>query len=111
MKLSNEINDLLIELINIESVDSELFASGNMGLLCHHLLELYGKTTNQKSHELIISIIDKSGYSLFSPRVETTRRSDRYDGDLTGTAVSSEGGFELDEDDFMDLLPINGYFH
>lgn len=111
MKLSNEISDLLIELVDIESIDSDLLLTGNMGLLCHHLLELYGKTSNQKSHELIISIIDKSGYSLFGPRTDIARRSDRYNGDLAEATVTSAGNFELDEDEFMDLLPINGYFH
>ena len=63
------------------------------------------------SVELIISIIDKSGYSLFGPRADVARRSDRYDGDLAEAMVTSAGNFELDEDEFMDLLPINGYFH
>jgi len=105
MKLSSKISELLIELVDIESIEHDQLLGGNVGLLCHNLLELYGKTSNHRSHDLIIRIIDQSGYSLFSPREAQARRSDRYEGELL------EEKLNLDEDEFMDLLPINGYFH
>lgn len=108
MKLSIEVSDLLFELIGIESVDQAKFLQGNADLLCQRLWTLYSKTSNQKSHDLIIKIIDKGGYSFFGASQDFTRRSDVYKGDCVN---ESETGFELNEDDFLDLLPVNGYFH
>ena len=109
MKLSAEITDLLVKLIDIESIDHDQLLKGNIDLLCQDLLAIYGRTSNQKSHELILEIIDKGGYSLFGS-------SFNYTDDSSGSALISADrfyneGFKMDEDEFMDLLPVNGYFH
>lgn len=110
MKLSNEISELLIELVDIEPIDDSTLFEGNIGLLCQNLLELYGKTSNQKSHDLIIKIIDQSGFSFFTPRstenIKSVDSCEQYQ-----QAFKEEEKFNLNDDDFMNLLPINGYFH
>lgn len=111
MKLSTEINDLLVELIDIESIDCNQFLFTNADFLCQQLLMLYGKTSNEKSHDLIIEIIDKGGYSFFGARLNNNHRSNVYDGHVSANLIGAELNVELSEDDFLDLLPVNGYFH
>jgi len=116
MKLSNEINELLIELVDLESIDNSQLLDVNVGMLCQNLIKIYGKTTNSKTQDLIIKIIDKSGYSLFGPRSEhlnqnlETTKSERAEEAVRNARLSS-GEFLIDEDDFMSLIPVNGYFH
>jgi len=116
MKLSNEINELLVELVNLESIDNAQFLDVNVSMLCQNLIEIYGKTTNSKTQDLIIKIIDKSGYSLFGPSsvklnesLELTR-AEKAEEAVNEARLSSEKFF-IEEDDFMSLIPINGYFH
>lgn len=115
MKLSNEVNELLVELVNLESIDNLQLLEVNAGMLCQNLIEIYGKTTNSKAQDLIIKIIDKSGYSLFGPRSNNFALSENTQAENTDSAMnrvrSSSGEFVIDEDDFMNLIPINGYFH
>lgn len=113
MKLTAEITELLTQLVDIESIENPQFLDGNATSLCQHLLDLYGKTNNQDSHDLIIKIIDRSGYSIFSPRPNVQLRcSATYDESARlGGNVNSGEGLELSEEQFMNLLPINGYFH
>ena len=109
MKLSAEVSDLLVELIDIESIDHNQLLKGNTDLLCQNLLAIYGKTSNQKSHDLILEIIDKGGYSLFGSSFDYLG-----DSNLGSESILSreyETNFKMTEDEFMDLLPINGYFH
>jgi len=108
MKLSAEVSDLLVKLIDLESIDQKQLLKGNTDLLCQNLLTIYGRTSNQQSHDLILEIIDKGGYSLFGSSFDYLG-----DSNVAGQVLSSssEFGFEMDEDEFMDLLPINGYFH
>ena len=115
MKLSNEVNELLVELVNLESIDNLQLLEINAGMLCQNLIEIYGKTTNSKTQDLIIKIIDKSGYSLFGPRSNNFALSENTQAENTDSVMnrvrSSSGEFVIDEDDFMNLIPINGYFH
>lgn len=116
MKLSNEINELLVELVNLESIDNSQLLDVNVGMLCQNLIEIYGKTTNSKTQDLIIKIIDKSGYSLFGPRSEKLNdnleltRSEKAE-EAVNEARLSSNEFFIEEDDFMSLIPVNGYFH
>jgi len=81
LKLSTEINQLLGELVDIERIDFEELLKGNMGLIYHNLIELYSKTSNQKS-------------------------------DFEQALLNEEKGtINLTEEEFMDLLPVNAYFH
>ena len=117
MKLSNEVNELLVELVNLESIDNSQLLEVNAGMLCQNLIEIYGKTTNSKTQDLIIKIIDKSGYSFFGPRSdkfisnESTLTEEVEDTVTSVASYSSASDFVIDEDDFMNLVPINGYFH
>lgn len=115
MKLSNEVNELLVELVNLESIDNSQLLEVNAGMLCQNLIEIYGKTTNSKTQDLIIKIIDKSGYSFFGPRSDKfvsneSTLTEEVEDTVTGVA-SYSSDFVIDEDDFMNLVPINGYFH
>ena len=68
MKLSNEINEMLVELVATESIEDNsplLEMNGGLGLLCHNLLEIYDNTQNPKTQNLIKKIIDMRGFSLF----------------------------------------------
>ena len=112
MKLSSKVSELLIELVDIESIDHEHLTETNAGLLCQNLVKLYGNTTNQKSQDLIIQIIDQGDISFFSPRSELNVKDLGYsESFLTENVTTESNNFALDEDEFMDLLPINGYFH
>jgi len=108
MKLSAEVSDLLVKLIDIESIDHKQLLKGNTDLLCQNLLAIYGKTSNQQSHDLILEIIDKGGYSLFGTSFDYLG-----DSNIGKESVLSNYSmdFEMNEDEFMDLLPVNGYFH
>ena len=112
MKLSNKVSELLIELVDIEAIDHEHLIENNAGLLCQNLVKLYGNTSNQKSQDLIIQIIDQGDFSFFSPRNELNTHDLGFtEVFLTENVTTESGDFDLDEDEFMDLLPINGYFH
>ena len=112
MKLSNKVSELLIELVDIEAIDHEHLADANVGLLCQNLVKLYGNTSNQKSQDLIIQIIDQGHFSFFTPRTELNALDLGYSkAFLTENVTVENDDFGLDEDEFMDLLPINGYFH
>lgn len=111
MKLSAEVSDLLVELIDIESIDHKQLLKGSADLLCQNLLALYGRTSNQKSHDLILEIIDKGGYSIFGSSFDYLGQSNSYGNSVVPIKHDLGHGFEMSEDEFMDLLPINGYFH
>ena len=111
MKLSAKVSDLLVELIDIESIDHKQLLKGSTDLLCQNLLALYGKTSNQKSHDLILEIIDKGGYSLFGSSHEYLDQSGALTNQIESVKSNSDREFSMSEDEFMDLLPINGYFH
>jgi len=108
MKLSAEVSDLLVKLIDLESIDQKQLLKGNTDLLCQNLLAIYGKTSNQKSHDLILEIIDKGGYSLFGSSYDYLAESSFNN---TTFVTNPSVGFAMSEDEFMDLLPANGYFH
>ena len=110
MKLSAEVSDLLVELIDIESIDHNQLLKGNTDLLCQNLLAIYGKTSNQKSHDLILEIIDKGGYSLFGTSFDYLGDSN-LNSDSILSNMEQQADFKMTEEDFMDLLPVNGYFH
>lgn len=112
MKFSNKVSELLIELVDIEALDHEHLTETNAGLLCQNLVKLYGNTSNQKSQDLIIQIIDQGDFSFFTPRNELNAQDLGYSTlFLTENVTAESDDFALDEDEFMDLLPINGYFH
>ena len=100
MKFSTEVNELLVELYAIESIDHSVLLEDGLDYLCHNLIEIYTRTENPKSHDLIAKIIDKSGYSQFSQELIESQKN----------TVESEVGL-LSDTDFMNLVPINGYFH
>jgi len=116
MKLTTEITELLFELSDIESTEHTQLLIGDGGFLRHNLVTLYGKTANPASHDLIIEIMDKCGYSWFGPLMDKDsdqgRRSDVYSGQASSeTTIDSEIEFQLSDDEFLNLLPINSYFH
>ena len=112
MKLCNKVSELLIELVNIEAIDHTHLIEANAGLLCQNLVKLYGNTSNQKSQDLIIQIIDQGNFSFFSPRNTLNSDDLTYLEDRLSKKISDrDDEFGLDDEEFMDLLPVNGYFH
>lgn len=110
MKLTTEVTELLFELSDIESAEHTQLLIGDGGFLRKNLLDLYQKTSNQASHDLIIRIMEKGGYPWFgavapqkSPEPEVAMEA------ITHSAVSETQLFS--EEEFLDLLPANGLFH
>jgi len=111
MKLSAEVSNLLVQLIDIESIDHSQLLKGSTELLCQNLLALYGRTSNQRSQDLILEIMDKGGYSIFGSSFDYLGQSDAFINQIASAKRATHAEFEMNEEEFMDLLPINGYFH
>jgi len=110
MKICAEVSDLLVQLIDIESAEQDVLLNGSVDLLAQNLLSLYGRTSNQKSHDLILEILDKSDCSLFRAPAHYVNDSDAFHCGVI-SEVNNSSNFQLSEDEFMELLPINGHFH
>jgi len=117
MKLTNKITDLLFDLSGIESPANAQFLIGDGAVLRNNLLKLYRATDNIASHELIIKIMGEAGYSWFGKLANSAKQC-MFDKALSSAGLSLTDYFvadneehSLSENEFLELVPANGYFH
>lgn len=110
MKRNNKITALLSELSGLEPVEHKQFLEGEGQLLRNNLLTLYSQTSNKESHDVIVDIMSEAGYSWFGKLASAAR----YSLDSVSQrkiADSDNNDLFMSEDDFLELLPVNGHFH
>jgi len=107
MKITPKITELLFDLSESECSENNAFLTGDASSLRNSLLQLYRATDNDNSRETIIAIMSEAGYPWFGRLAKATNRSLS---DIPLKEVANEEQFMSDED-FLDLLPINGHFH
>ena len=107
MKITRRRTELLFDLSEIESSENSEYITGDVSQLRSNLLQLYCVTDNCASRETIIAIMTEAGYSWFGPLAKSHKRAIR---EVTRKAVANQSEF-MSEDDFLELLPANHYFH
>jgi len=114
MKLTPKITELLLDLSEIEERDTYQYLTGDISDLRNKLLQLYRSTESDQSREKIISIMTEAGYPWFGKLAQASKQSLR---EIPLKDVANEEEFSANEgklmsdEDFLDLLPINGHFH
>ncbi len=103
MKINSKITELLFNLSEIESPENNQFLAGEESDLRKSLLKLYRSTDNSASRETIIAIMTEAGYPWFGKLARS--------GEQTVVSAANDEGNFMSEDDFLDLLPVNGHFH
>lgn len=102
MKLTENITDLLLDLTELETPENTQLLIGDGTNLRNNLLKLYRATENQSSHQVITQILSEAGYPWFDKLAKAGS-----DQGLDAVDAASL----LSEDEFMQLVPPNGYFH
>ena len=117
LKITRKFSELLKNLSNKENVDNHEFLLGESGRLKHNLLTFYSVAGSQINREKMISLMSEAGYSLID-NLSIAKKDNMEAISLTeeewGAKVDSQEIAEdlfMGEEDFMDLLPANGYFH
>jgi len=108
MKINTKITELLCDLSEIETTENSQLLAAEENDLRGNLLQLYRSTDNSASKDTIIAIMTEAGYPWFGKLARTSNETavtvpDRSVGENTPQFMS--------DDDFLDLLPINGLFH
>ena len=107
MKLTDNISDLLLDLSELEAPENNHLLIGDGELLRNNLLKLYRRTDNEVSHSVINQIMVEAGYPWFD---ELAKSLDRQISEILEYSKTEDGG-GLSDDEFMQLIPPNGYFH
>jgi len=107
MKITPRITELLFDLSEIETNDNKDYLTGDIENLRNNLLLLYRTTDSNTSRETIIAIMTEAGYPWFGRLAKASNEIVR---EIPSKAVANEGQF-MSDDDFLDLLPVNGHFH
>jgi len=107
MKITPRITELLFDLSEIETNDNKDYLTGDIENLRNNLLLLYRTTDSNTSRETIIAIMTEAGYPWFGRLAKASNQVVR---EIPSKAVANEGQF-MSDDDFLDLLPVNGHFH
>jgi len=114
MKITPKITELLFDLSEIEGHANSCYLDGDIANLRNNLLQLYVVTKSDQSRETIISIMEEAGYPWFGDLAQSKLASLR---EIPLKQVANEAQFLeyeerfMSDEDFLDLLPINGYFH
>lgn len=113
MKLTSKTNALICELEAIETEAHKTLLISRGEDLRKNLLELYRLTSNQRSHELIVQIMAEGGYPWFENLASGAEKAINVSLKRATEVLDSNSNVELplSDDDFMELLPANGYFH
>jgi len=113
MKLTDSINDLLLDLSELEAPENNHLLIGDGELLRNNLLKLYRATDNAISHSVINQIMIEAGYPWFGKLAESLNKqvSEILQYSESRSGDEGQGETVLSEDEFMQLVPANGYFH
>lgn len=108
MKINSKITELLFSLSEMECSRNRKLLAVEEHDLRKNLLHLYRATNNPASHDIIVAIMTEAGFPWFGKFVRSGFKP----------AVSEPSGADtligekfMSDDDFIDLLPANGYFH
>lgn len=107
MKITPKITELLFDLSESETAENNACLTGDDTNLCDSLLQLYRETDSDNSRESIIEIMSEAGHPYFGKLAKASNYSISA---ISLKEVASEDQFMSDED-FLNLLPINGHFH
>ncbi len=109
MKLTETVIQLMFELSNVDGIDHSAYLDGTGDALRSNLIKLYSDSDNANAHDLIVEIMEEAGYPWFRTMVRPAKavvRSNSYN----STESISEDKL-MSDNEFMDLLPINGHIH
>lgn len=104
MKLSPKTTELLFELRHLESLENMQILVGDLDQLSSKLLRLYRTTDNAESHAVIAELLSEAGYPWFRHFAERSVKS-------TKQSVSKPMCYQMNQDQFLDLIPANCHFH
>jgi len=108
MKITENISDLVLELTELESANTTKRVLRDGGLSLQSLLDIYSETDSNRSRQVVLEIIDEVG-SDWGAQLDD---SSQYTQEAQALTENVETGYKmLSEDAFMDLLPVNSYFH
>ncbi len=108
MKLTETVIELMFELSNLEGEKNAHYLDGDRYALRNNLIKLFKVTDNPVSHELIIDIMNEAGYPWFGKLARSEKERVRA---IATMPAQNDGQQLLSDDEFMDLLPINGQIH
>ncbi len=109
MKLTQTVIELMFELSTIEGDQHSEFLDGEGQILRNNLLELFQKTDNPESHDIIIDIMSEAGYPWFGKLARSQDDSIRA---VANMPAQNDGTDRImSDDEFMELLPANGRIH
>ena len=116
MKITDQISDLVLELGELESYELASIVIDYDGISIKGLLELYAKTNNTRSREVMIQILNEAGYGWLAERDAREMGKpygipSRIPEGHTIVAFENQQGGWLSESEFMDLTPINSFMH
>ena len=108
IKINSKITELLLNLSEMECSYKQQLLTVEEHDLRKNLLQLYRATDNPASHDIIVAIMTEAGFPWFGkfvrsgyqPVVSEPTQADPLIGDKF-----------MSDDDFIDLLPANGFFH
>jgi len=104
IKLSTRTTELLFELRHYETVENMQILAGDLNKLNSKLLRLFRTTDNPQSQGLILELLSEMGYSWF-------RRFAERNASISKASCMPTFADIMSEDKFLDLVPVNGYFH
>jgi len=114
MKFNSKVAELLCDLSDIETPENSQLLAEQGNDLTSNLLELYRVTDNSSSKLTINAIMAEAGYPTLDDldseqSISTLQHSAIINAPSTSLTQTEHG--LLSEDDFLDLLPANCYFH
>lgn len=107
MKITPKIATLLQDLTATENANNIESLGTDARQLRGKLLQLYRRTNSDKSRETIIAIMTEAGYPWFANLARNSSPSLT----MNSLAATQPRNTLLSEEAFLDLLPINNYFH
>lgn len=109
MKLTETVIELMFELSDIEFPHNAHYLCGDGAKLIDNLLTLFNETKNPATHEIIIDIMNEAGHPFLGHDEETIDENINAASNLISAYKCPDQ--LMSDDQFLDLLPANSYFH
>jgi len=114
MKINSKVTELLCDLSEIESSENKHLLAAEAGDLRGNLLRLYRATDSDASKETITEIMTEAGYPWFAKLAGADNKTAKNTASTVSapsrTIEESQPNL-LSDEDFLDLLPANSFFH
>lgn len=118
LKMKRKLSELLKDFSSADTVSNHEFLLGDDADLKHNILTFYSVAGSQISRKKITSMMSKAGYTLIDSLSKVNKNVDELDGLSIQYNLEQQVDYKLgsetlfmNEEDFMDLLPANNYFH